>query len=53
MNIVYAMTISLVLAVGAGAISAQDLMQDFRKGLAAAHADDFATALKEFSVLAE
>ena len=49
MKLLYAMTISLVLAVGAGAVVAQD----FQKGFAAAQRGDFVTALKEWRLLAE
>ena len=49
MKLLYAMTISLVLAVGAGAVVAQD----FQKGLAAYQSGDYVTALKEWRPLAE
>ena len=49
MKLLYAMTISLVFAVGAGAVVAQD----FQKGFAAYNAGDYATALKEWRPLAE
>ena len=49
MKLLYAMTISLVFAVGAGAVVAQD----FQKGYAAAQSGDFVTALKEWRPLAE
>jgi hypothetical protein len=41
--------LSLALAFGAGSV----LAQDFDKGMAAAQAGDFATALKEWRPLAE
>jgi len=49
MKLLYAMTISLVLAVGAGAVVAQD----FQKGFAAYQSGDYATALREWGTLAE
>ena len=49
MKLLYAMTISLVLAVGAGAVVAQD----FDKGVAAYRAGDYVTAVQEWRPLAE
>ena len=49
MKLLYAMTISLVLAVGAGAVVAQD----FQKGALAYQAGDYAAAVKEWRPLAE
>ena len=49
MCIIRTAILSVVLAFGAGAVLAQDL----NKGMAAYNARDWATALKEFRVLAE
>ena len=49
MNIIRTAILFLALAFGAGKV----LAQDFQKGMAAAQAGDFATALKEWHPLAE
>ena len=49
MKLLYAMTISVVFAVGAGAV----VTQDFDKGVAAYRAGDYAAAVKSWCPLAE
>ena len=49
MKLLYAMTISVVFAVGAGAV----VTQDFDKGVAAYLAGDYAAAVKSWRPLAE